>query len=501
MDCEIVVVGGGIGGLTVAALLAQRGMNVCLLERQAEVGGCAASFDKFGYTFEQGYGLYSSWAPDEIHQRIFSELPAEPPEVHQLDPTYVIRLPDHAEVVVGKGVEQFELNLREVFPECAEEAIGFYRELNLVGTSLRQLLQQSPDLLSASKATRAYRLLTRGKAGARILAAPDEPAAAHLNRHSLRFRRFIDAQLQTLAQGNSNEVPYLQAALALSEVRQGMFAIRGGSAELAARLADSIKSSGGSIRLDSPVLRLAYDSSGRGLGVDLLSGERVSASKAIVSNLTVWDTYGKLVGLNRTPSDIRKALQALRGWGAYLFFLSLDESGVDALASDHFLTVSDWQADAVHCPENNQLFFNAAPAWDRRAPPGKRAVTVHAFTDVDDWFSFHTNEEASEAKDQLMLEACWERLHAALPELGSSVEVIDSINPRGYYDSTRRKLGMVGNVVPTGSQFWQRQPSYVTSLPNVFIISDTLCPGGLAALTRSALVLANKLAPLRQRNS
>ena len=54
MDCEVVVVGGGIGGLTVAALLAHRGMNVCLLERQPDVGGCAASFDKFGYAFEQG---------------------------------------------------------------------------------------------------------------------------------------------------------------------------------------------------------------------------------------------------------------------------------------------------------------------------------------------------------------------------------------------------------------------------------------------------------------
>jgi phytoene dehydrogenase-like protein len=86
-------------------------------------------------------------------------------------------------------------------------------------------------------------------------------------------------------------------------------------------------------------------------------------------------------------------------------------------------------------------------------------------------------------------------LHAAFPELGSSVEVIDSVNPRGYYDSTRRKLGMVGNVVPTASQFWEGQPSYATSLPNLFIISDTTSPGGMGAISRSALVLADKLAP------
>lgn len=496
MDCEIVVVGGGIGGLTVAALLAQRGMSVCLLERQSEVGGCAASFDKFAFNFELGYGLYSSWESNEIHHRIFSELPVEPPKVQPLDPAYLVRLPDHSEIRVGKDVEEFEHNLREVFPECAEAAIRFYRELNVVGGSLRQLLQDTPDLLSASIPSRASKLLSRGEPGAKILEFAGDSTSAHLNGLSFRFCRLIDAQLQTLAGGNSNEVPYLQAALALSDAQQGMFAIHGGSAALATRLADSIRTRGGAIRLDAPVLRLAYDSTGNAFGVDLLSGERVTASKAIISNLTLWDTYGKLVGLNRTPPEMRRTLQSLRGWGAYLLFLSLDDDGSNDLASDRFLTVSDWQADGLYAPEQNQLVFNAAPRSDRRAPAGKRAVTVHAFTGVDDWFSFHTSEEELEARDQSMLEACWGRLHEAMPELGGSVEVIDSMNPRGFYDSTRRKLGMVGNVRPAETQFWLGHASYVTSLPNLFIVSDTTSSATLAAISYSALALANHLAPL-----
>src|SRR5688572_132104 len=54
MDAEVVVVGAGIGGLTAAALLAARGMNVCVLERASSLGGCAANFEKFGYSFEAG---------------------------------------------------------------------------------------------------------------------------------------------------------------------------------------------------------------------------------------------------------------------------------------------------------------------------------------------------------------------------------------------------------------------------------------------------------------
>ena len=409
MDCEVVVVGGGIGGLTVAALLAQRGVNVCVLEREPRVGGCGASFDKFGYSFEQGYGLFTSWEPGEIHDRVFSELPVEPPEVRLSEPAYVVRLPDHSEIALGSDKEQFEQNLRSTFPECAETAVEFYRKLAPLGTALRHALQRAPDFLSASKSRRAFTLLPEGRIAAEILTSGQQPALAHLNSASLRFRRFVDVQLQSLAQGSSAQVSYLRAALALTASRDGMFAICGGTAALANRLADSIKKSGGRIRLDTPVLRLSYSSSGAAVGVDLLSGEMVTASKAIVSNLTLWDTYGKLVGLNRTPSEVRKQLSGLRGWGAYLLYLSLDEDIAGTLVSDHVLTLTDWQEGQDYDPQADQLLFAAAPSWDARAPEGKRAVTVHAFTDVDDWFTFHKDETELEQKDQQMLELSWGR--------------------------------------------------------------------------------------------
>ncbi len=174
---------------------------------------------------------------------------------------------------------------------------------------MRHALQKTPELRSASRTARAFRLLSEGLSAAEISRAANDSTASHLAETSPRFRRFIDVQLQAFAQGCSEDVPYLQAALALSHAQGGMFAIRGGGAALANRLAESIKRSGGKIRLNSPVLRLSYNSEGAAIGVDLLSGETVTASRAIVSNLTIWDTYGKLVGLNRTPSEIRKRLE------------------------------------------------------------------------------------------------------------------------------------------------------------------------------------------------
>jgi C-3',4' desaturase CrtD len=493
MNCEVVVVGGGIGGLTVAALLAQRGVDVCLLERESKVGGCAASFEKLGYSFEQGYGLFTGWKPGEIHDRVFSELPVDPPEVRPWEPSYTVRLPDQSEIALVGDREQFEDSLNKHFPECGEQAVAFYRKLESIGGALRNALQRAPELLSASKSRRAFSLVAQGKIAAEILRSQKESTLQQLEGVSPRFRRFIDVQLQALFQGTSANVSYLHAALALSAPRTGMFAVRGGGSGLAERLAESIKRSGGRIRLDTPVLRLSYDSTNAAVGVDLLSGETVTASKAIVSNLTVWDTYGKLVGLNRTPAELRKQLNGLTGWGAYLLYLALDESAAQRLASDHVLSLTAWQHEADYDATTSQLVFAAAPAWDARGPLGKRALTVHSFTEVADWFTFHTDETDLEDKDQQTLERCWQQLHAAMPELGSGVEVIETATPRDFYDLTRRKLGMVGGVIPSAEGFWLEGPSYETTLPNLFIVSDTVYPGGTDALSRSALLLADKL--------
>ena len=348
MSYDVVVVGGGIGGLTVAALLSARGVNTCLLERNSQVGGCVARVEFAGHDFEPGMGLYTSFGPGEIYDHVFSELPVDLPET--------------------------------------------------------SLIAGSEDL----------------------------------------------------------------------------FSIEGGPASIAERLAESIKKTSGTLRLNSPVLRLAYDEQGqRAIGVDLLSGEPVIARRAIVSNLTVWDTYGKLIGLNRTPLETKKLLKTLQGPGAYLVYASLEESAIARLPGERF-TVEE---------------FTVAIAPAGSGPSGKRAVTIKTDTDPEDWFAFQASEEEYEERDQAALEQIWARLHAVLPQLGSDIEIIETANPRTFYDLTRRKLGMVLGIEPNPDTASSAAPiSHDTSLPNVFMIGDTItATARMDAVVESAFALVNKL--------
>lgn len=54
MDERVIVVGGGLAGLTAAAYLAQAGINVLLCEKEDKLGGLVNSFQYKGFTFDGG---------------------------------------------------------------------------------------------------------------------------------------------------------------------------------------------------------------------------------------------------------------------------------------------------------------------------------------------------------------------------------------------------------------------------------------------------------------
>lgn len=449
MEYEVIVVGAGIGGLTTAALLAARGVNVCVFERQSHVGGCVANFEQLGYTFEPTGGLYSGWEAGGTWDDIFSALSVPPPSLTKVSPNYVVRLPDGREVAISPQQDALEAAISSAFPECVDTALNLIRHVkgNTVPTRPSELL------VGASR----------------------------------EFRWFIDAQLQMFAQSTSDSCSPQRAAEALRLATGDLWSMDLGAQALADSLATSLKASGGTLRLDSPVLRFAYGTEGTPNGVDLLSGERVNASRAMISNLTAWDTYGKLIGPGRTPREVTSALKKMSAWGAFLMFLSIDETAAEKLPAPHALLVSAGDADPFD-PEHQLLSLNLTNA-PNSAPPTKRAMTVISFTQADEWFSFHEDHSWHEEKDQAALETAWARLHRALPQLGDSVEVIETSTPQTVYESTRRRLGMIGS--PSGND---GAAPLSRPFPNVFLVGDTVADGlGLAGTASTALKITRQV--------
>ncbi len=70
MNKHIIVIGGGVAGLTNAAVLAQNGYQVTLLEKNDTTGGRCRQFEHEGFVFDMGPSWY--WMPDvfeDFYQR------------------------------------------------------------------------------------------------------------------------------------------------------------------------------------------------------------------------------------------------------------------------------------------------------------------------------------------------------------------------------------------------------------------------------------------------
>ncbi|HEX7297070.1 MAG TPA: FAD-dependent oxidoreductase, partial [Pyrinomonadaceae bacterium] len=384
-----------------------------------------------------------------VFEEIFSTLPVPAPDVRLIDSDYVVRLPDKSEIKLAKERSEFNEELRRVFPECAPDAIRFY------------------DIVEDTAAK-----------------VSTHTVLDHVQETSARFQRFIDGQLRAFIQTPIERCALTSGCNALKIPRQSLYEFVAGPAAVAESLSEAITQAGGKVRLNSPVLRLAYDEAGKAIGVDLLSGERIVARHAVISNMTIWDTYGKLIGLNRTPSDMKKKLSRLNSGGAYLIYASVESLAMERLRAKRFLVCADSSDADV---ESADLTFAASSV---PTIPGKTAVTVKVNCPVNDWFAFQSSLEDFEAWDQEALERVWARLHRAVPELGDAIEIIETANPRTFYDELRRKLGMVLGVEQTveGSAHGPE-----TTLPNVFMVGDTASSVGLEAVARSSARLAQHL--------
>ena len=96
---RVVVIGGGIAGLSTAALLASRGYEVDLLEKNDDVGGRVGSIERDGFRFDTGASWYLM---PEVFEHFFSLLGTSAEaelDLVSLDPSYRVFFEGDAEPV------------------------------------------------------------------------------------------------------------------------------------------------------------------------------------------------------------------------------------------------------------------------------------------------------------------------------------------------------------------------------------------------------------------
>ncbi|NDJ62424.1 MAG: FAD-dependent oxidoreductase [Chloroflexi bacterium] len=490
---RVVVIGAGVAGLTSAALLAQAGYEVTVLEAQTYPGGCAGTFYHKKYRFEAGATVAGGFQPNGPHALIGDLLDIDwPVRVH--DPAWVVHLPDRSIALTRDNagvIDQFPDSAFFWDEQSALADLGWslsaqglpwpptdaaeLAQLLKVGVSnLPHDLRMIPFALMTAHQWLALRGLTRDEA----------------------FVRFIDAQLLISSQTTSHGANAIYSATALDLARQGVYHVEGGIGGLSDTLVDKVRELGGEVRFRQRVEQIDMKDD-KVVGVRTKKGEYYDAD-FVLANVTPW-SLDDLLGEASPHGLQREVEQRNQGWGAFVLHLGLEADKLPPGLPDHHQIITEMRGPLG---ETRSIFISMSPEWDTsRAPEGRRAVTVTTHTNVQQWWDLLAQDEAAySARKDAYADQMLTNIERALPGFRSSVDLLMPGTPVTYQFYTDRHLGMVGGF-PQTSLFKARGPR--TGIANLRLVGDSIFPGqSTAGVSLGALRVAKDVQrhlPLKQR--
>jgi all-trans-retinol 13,14-reductase len=365
LDCDAVVIGSGMGGLTTAALLARlHGWKVIVLERHWRAGGFTHAFSRpGGYRWDVGV----HYVGEVEKPGMFADL---------------LRVVTDGGLAWRRMADPFE---RLVFPgfEVALRG-GRFRE-DLAGAFPSEGATVDRFLRDVGRATSYLGVLgMRGRARRRRLALGTTGAWLDAHVRDPRLRAVLGARWGDYGLPPSRSAFLAHATITSHYLGGGSYPV-GGAGRIAEAAAGVVASAGGAVRVRAEVERILVER-GRAVGVRLASGETLRA-RLVVSDAGARNTYLKLLP-PEVPLPFRGELAATPpGMACVTLYLGLSRSP-EALGvrGENFWIHDTLDQDAlwarrggVPAGEVPQVYLSFPSMKD----PAARAHTAEVITTVD----------------------------------------------------------------------------------------------------------------------
>ena len=126
-DYPVVVIGGGLGGLSAAAHLARNGFPVTLVEQHDIPGGYATTFDRAGGKFTFDVSLHATMsAKGGLRESLEGAGVLDKVETVELPELCRIITPDHDLIWPQRNPDAIIKQLSKLFPDQAQGIQGFF---------------------------------------------------------------------------------------------------------------------------------------------------------------------------------------------------------------------------------------------------------------------------------------------------------------------------------------------------------------------------------------
>ena len=487
---SIIVVGGGIAGLTSAALLAKEGFSVTLVEAHTQLGGCAGTFQRGEYTFDVGATQVAGLEKGGIHHRLFKYLDIPLPSAKILDPGCSVVLGDGTKPInLWHNSIKWEKERNEQFP--GSEA--FWSLCSQIHKTNWEFVGRDPilpvrnfwDLSQLVKAIRPSNLLT-GMLSRLTIADLLLLTGCQKDK---RLRRFLDLQLKLYSQEPASRTAALYGAtvLQMAQSPRGLWHLHGSMQVLSDLLKNSFLRDGGQLLMGHRVTNITNEKNPDIFKVKIIDRRKnlidLGASDIVFSLPP--QSLLELFPINEGLSTLyRQSLNQLpKPSGALVFYGALSRSSLSGNCPNHI---------QIYDEHFGSIFISISMEDDQRAPTGMATLIASIFVDTQEWSNLDSQSYINKKKiasqqiinilnNQLaLLETCW--VHKELS------------TPRSFERWTGRPGGIVGGLGQHPNQFGPFGLSSRTPLQGLWLCGDSIYPGeGTAGVSQSALMVVRQL--------
>ncbi len=228
---DVLIVGAGLGGLECAYILAKKGLSVCVVEKETQVGGCLQMFRRRGHAFDTGFHYVGGLGDGEPLGRLFSyfgltELPWVRMEAEAFDEVTI----KGRQYLYANGFDNFASRMADYFPRQRDALRRYVRTLKEVYDNIEHSFdpRSAEDVYTQSAFARpAYGFLKE------VLA--DDEAIDAVSGASLKME--LDPETLPL---------YIFAQINASFISSA-WRLRGGGGQICEHLADSVRRMGGTV--------------------------------------------------------------------------------------------------------------------------------------------------------------------------------------------------------------------------------------------------------------
>lgn len=463
---RILIIGGGIAGLSAAVYALKCGYEVEVLEMHDMTGGLAMSWRRGPYTFETCLHWLIGSKPGGEFNQVWKEL-ADIEKLTFIEPHEFVRIEheDGDSLRIYTDADMLEAELLRRSPENIAPICNFIHAVRTLGKF--KLLDPSGGL-----AENWLNMLR------------DLPVMPLLHRLSKMSGKEYGAQFHDpllrgfFSTGDMGKLTAIAMVLSLAWMNEknAGYCV-GGSQALIRLIQEKIIELGGTVRTNARVERILVEHD-TAVGVQLAGGEAIRGDwviSAIDGHATIFDLLG--------GRYINEAIRKTYGeWETFASYLQVS-LGIARDLSDQPPMVTRVVKEPVRIDPETELshigfrFFNFDPTF---APPGKTAVTTVLPTrNYKYWEELRKDDaRAYYAEKHRVGEAVIDVLERKLPGIRKDIEVTDVSTPATVIRYTGNWKGsQEGWLMPPGASF-KPFPNTLPGLNRFFLIGQWIMPGG-----------------------